>query len=89
MLGDLGADEDIDAAEEVPVRVQSEALRHILEWCEHHRGDLPVPEEESEDDQHDRRHAEVSDWDKHFLAERGYTQENRDKFEALLLVSRT
>jgi hypothetical protein len=81
--------------EEFPVSVDLEILTNIVAWCEHHVGDKPPPEEgnksekELEEDAYYRRMEEVPEWDRNFLAERGYsgaTTESREKFAAFLLV---
>jgi len=63
MLQDLGEDEDT----EYPIPNVSHAiLKKIIEWCEQHKDDAPVDDEDPSY-QEKKRTAEVPRWDAEFL----------------------
>jgi S-phase kinase-associated protein 1 len=76
MLEDLGMDENDDEVIPLP-NVESEQLKLVIEWAEHHRNDPPREEVENKETY------QISEWDRQFI--QGLTWEKR--FELLLTAN--
>ncbi|CDS05546.1 E3 ubiquitin ligase SCF complex, Skp subunit [Lichtheimia hyalospora FSU 10163] len=59
MLEDVG---DSDAPIPLP-NVNAKILRKVIEWCDHHRNDPPV----SQQDEQDRRNTDIDEWDQKYM----------------------
>ncbi|KAJ8662558.1 E3 ubiquitin ligase complex SCF subunit sconC [Lichtheimia ornata] len=59
MLEDVG---DSDAPIPLP-NVNAKILRKVIEWCDHHRNDPMV----SQQDEQDRRNTDIDEWDQKYM----------------------
>lgn len=65
MLADLGISEGGASTEAVPLpNVNSMILRKVVQWCEYHRNDQPLPED---DENREKRTDDIPAWDQEFL----------------------
>ncbi|RKO96010.1 hypothetical protein CXG81DRAFT_24332 [Caulochytrium protostelioides] len=67
MLEDVG-----ESAAPIPLpNVQADTLKRVIEYCEHHRSDAPVPadDDKSKDafDSVRKRADDIEEWDAHFM----------------------
>jgi len=64
MMDDLGPESY--ATQPIPIPNVNEAvLRKVIEWCEHHRNDPPVQNEEESDSR--KKTTDIEEWDQKFM----------------------
>jgi S-phase kinase-associated protein 1 len=63
MLEDIGTDPNTDDPVPLP-NVNGAILKKVLQWCEYHRNDPPLPED---DENREKRTDDIPAWDQEFL----------------------
>ncbi|KAG5458269.1 MAG: S-phase kinase-associated protein 1A-like protein [Olpidium bornovanus] len=61
--------EDVGESDESPIplpNVNSQVLKKVIEYCEHHKSD-PMPTGESEEESGRRRSDDIEEWDQNFM----------------------
>jgi len=61
MLDDVG---EVDEAIPIP-NVNEAVLKKVIEWCEHHKGDAPVSNDDESDSR--KRSTDIEEWDQKFM----------------------
>lgn len=67
MLEDLGSENDEDSEPIILEQVSGPTFRKVIEWCEHHKGDPDVEDDDEVESSYLKEQLIVPEWDEKFL----------------------